>query len=148
VRDEENNNFKLEFDFGQEQSGDAPTEVDFSGQQPIGNCPKCGAGVYEQPLSYLCEHTPPKKCDFRSGKIILRQEVTRAQMQKLLATGKTDLLEAFVSNRTGRKFKAFLVKQPDGKIGFEFAPRALKTPAKAKSPVRKTTRRSRKTTSS
>ena len=44
-------------------------------------------------------------------------------MQKLLATGRTDLLNQFVS-RKGRKFKAFLVKQPDGKIGFEFQARA------------------------
>jgi hypothetical protein len=40
-------------------------------------------------------------------------------MEKLLATGKTDLLE-FVSARTRRGFSAFLVRQPDGKIGFEF----------------------------
>ena len=40
-------------------------------------------------------------------------------MQKLLATGKTDLLQ-FVSARTKRGFSAFLVRQPDGKIGFEF----------------------------
>ncbi len=40
-------------------------------------------------------------------------------MQKLLATGKTDLLP-FVSARTKRGFSAFLVRQPDGKIGFEF----------------------------
>src|SRR5258707_15140307 len=40
-------------------------------------------------------------------------------MQKLLATGKTDLLP-FVSARTRRPFAAYLVRQPDGKIGFEF----------------------------
>jgi topoisomerase IA-like protein len=48
-------------------------------------------------------------------------------MHKLLATGKTDLLQ-FVSARTRRPFAAFLVRQPDGKIGFEFEPR---DPAKA-----------------
>ena len=47
------------------------------------------------------------------------------QMKKLLDTGRTDLLTAFVSKK-GRRFKAFLVKQPDGKIGFEFQPRAPK----------------------
>ena len=55
--------------------------------------------------------------------MILQRPVERAQMQKLLATGKTDLLQ-FVSARTRRPFSAFLVRQPDGKIGFEFAPRA------------------------
>ena len=41
-------------------------------------------------------------------------------MQKLLADGRTDLLTGFVSSRTRRKFKAFLVREPSGKIGFEF----------------------------
>ena len=40
-------------------------------------------------------------------------------MNKLLSSGKTDLLP-FVSARTRRPFSAFLVRQPDGKIGFEF----------------------------
>jgi DNA topoisomerase-3 len=57
-------------------------------------------------------------------------------MQKLLATGRTDLLTNFMSKKN-RKFKAFLVKTPQGKIGFEFLPRAEKpgkTPA-AKEPA-------------
>jgi DNA topoisomerase-3 len=55
--------------------------------------------------------------------MILQQPIEREQMKKLLATGRTDLLTGFVSKKN-RKFKAFLVKQPDGKIGFEFQPRA------------------------
>jgi DNA topoisomerase-3 len=41
-------------------------------------------------------------------------------MSKLLGEGRTELLTGFKSMRTGRNFKAYLVKQPDGKIGFEF----------------------------
>jgi DNA topoisomerase-3 len=52
-------------------------------------------------------------------------------MKKLLSTGRTDLLNAFVSKK-GRRFKAFLVKTPDGKIGFEFQPRKEKAPAAEK----------------
>lgn len=132
VFDEEIKNHKLEFDFGQDQNGDEPIAVDFSDQLSLGRCPKCAAAVFEHGMSYLCENLPLKKCDFRSGKVILRQEITRDQMQKLLAEGKTDLLDGFVSNRNGRKFKAFLVKKDDGKIGFEFAARAAKAPAIAK----------------
>jgi DNA topoisomerase III len=57
--------------------------------------------------------------------VILQQPVEREQMKKLLATGRTDLLTGFVSKK-GRRFKAFLVKTPDGKIGFEFQARAAK----------------------
>ncbi|MDP1718514.1 MAG: topoisomerase C-terminal repeat-containing protein, partial [Burkholderiales bacterium] len=137
VFDEEIKNHQLEFVFGQDQNGDEPVTVDFSDQQPLGHCPKCGASVFEHGMSYLCENAPLKKCDFRSGKIILRQEIGRDQMQKLLADGKTDLLDGFVSNRNGRKFKAFLVKKDDGKIGFEFAARAAKAPAIAKTALTK-----------
>ena len=63
-------------------------------------------------------------CDFKTGKIILTQPVNHEQVTKLLATGKTDLLDGFVSNRTKRKFKAMLVwDEKEGKVGFEFAPR-------------------------
>jgi DNA topoisomerase-3 len=53
-------------------------------------------------------------------------------MAKLLEDGRTDLLTNFKSSRTGRNFKAFLVKQNDGKIGFEFEKKepSAKTAAK------------------
>ena len=119
--------FKIEFDFGQGQGSDSDAPVDFSAQEPLGACPKCAARVFEHGVSYVCEKSvgPQRSCDFRSGRMILQQPVERAQMQKLLATGRTDLLTGFMS-RKNRKFKAFLVKTPQGKIGFEFLPRAEK----------------------
>jgi DNA topoisomerase-3 len=118
--------FKAEFDFGQSADGseEAP---DFSGLEPLGPCPKCKARVFEQPMAYVCEKSlgPEKSCDFRSGRIILQRPIEREQMQKLLATGKTDLLHRFISKK-GRPFSAFLVRGADGKVGFEFAPRAAK----------------------
>ncbi|KNH10388.1 DNA topoisomerase III [Candidatus Burkholderia brachyanthoides] len=120
--DDEIKNFKLEFDFGQDTGGEDGEPPDFSEQMPVGACPKCQSRVYEHGMSYVCENSVanPKTCDFRSGKVILQQEIAREQMQKLLGEGRTDLLTGFKSSRTGRNFKAFLVKQPDGKIGFEF----------------------------
>jgi len=117
--------YKLEFDFGQNDE-DSIDAADFSALTPLGDCPKCGGRVFEHGLNYVCEKAvgPDKSCDFRSGKIILQQEIPQAQFAKLLVEGKTDLLTGFVSNRTRRKFKAYLTKQPDGKIGFEFEPRA------------------------
>ena len=82
-------------------------------------------------MAYVCEKSlgPEKSCDFRSGRIILQRPIEREQMHKLLATGKTDLLHRFISKK-GRPFSAFLVRGADGKVGFEFAPRAAK-PGKA-----------------
>ncbi|MGA7814572.1 DNA topoisomerase III [Caballeronia sp.] len=130
--DDEIKNFKLEFDFGQDNGTEDGEPPDFSEQTSVGACPKCQSKVFELGMSYVCENSVanPKTCDFRSGKVILQQEMTREQMSKLLEEGRTDLLTGFKSSRTGRNFKAFLVKQPDGKIGFEFEKKEPKPGAK------------------
>jgi DNA topoisomerase-3 len=122
---------RTEFDFGQGSAGGEEEAPDFSSQQPLGACPKCGSRVFEHGVAYVCEKAvgAERTCDFRSGKIILQQPVERAQMEKLLATGRTDLLNRFISKK-GRPFKAFLVKTPAGPIGFEFQARAPKAAAK------------------
>jgi DNA topoisomerase-3 len=131
-----------EFDFGQTDSnGDSTAEeVDFSGQEALGACPKCAARVFEHGMAYVCEKSigPAKSCDFRSGTVILQQAVEREQMQKLLGGGRTDLLKNFISARTRRKFSAFLVRGADGKVGFEFEKREPKAKAPAKPAAKKT----------
>jgi DNA topoisomerase III len=121
--------FKAEFDFGPNgQANGATQPVDFSGREPLGKCPKCGGGVFELGMSYVCENSvaPNKTCDFRAGKVILQQPVDPEQMKKLLSTGKTDLLPRFIS-RKGRPFKAFLVLTDKKDVGFEFEKRQPKT---------------------
>jgi DNA topoisomerase-3 len=113
-----NDEFRTEFDFGQ-GSGEGEPAPDFSGHQSLGACPKCSARVFEHGVAYVCEKSlgAERSCDFRSGKIILQQPIERAQKEKLLATGRTVLLNRFISTK-GRPFKAFLVNTPGGKIGF------------------------------
>jgi DNA topoisomerase-3 len=135
VRDDEINNWKLEFDFGEDarQAEGDGEPVDFSSQQSLGACPKCQGHVYEHGSNYVCEHSvgATVTCDFKTGKIILQQPVPREEVHKLLSTGKTSLLENFVSNKTRRKFKAYLAwDKKEGRVGFEFEPRAAKAPAK------------------
>ncbi|AOY98137.1 DNA topoisomerase III [Cupriavidus sp. USMAHM13] len=129
---DDDGHYKMEFDFGQNDDEGDGEPVDFSGQQAVGTCPKCGGAVFEHGMKYVCENTvaSPKSCDFTTGKIILQQEISREQIGKLLTDGRTDLLTGFKSSRTGRNFKAFLVKQADGKIGFEFEAREPKAGAK------------------
>jgi DNA topoisomerase-3 len=154
--DEEIDNWKLEFDFGEDakREGESGEPVDFSGQQSLGACPKCQGHVFELGTSYVCENAVGANvtCDFKSGKIILQQAVAREQMAKLLHGGKTDLLDGFVSNKTRRKFKAYLAyDNKEGKVSFEFEPRparpgaktagaaAAKRPAAKKSTTKKAT---------
>ena len=136
VRDDEIANWKLEFDFGDDAKAGAGDgePVDFSAQESLGHCPKCQGRVFEHGSSYVCEHAVGAHvtCDFKSGKIILQQPVEREQMTRLLATGKTALLENFVSNKTRRKFKAYLAfDAKEGKVTFQFEPRPARPAAKA-----------------
>ena len=136
VHDDEIANWKLEFDFGDDAKAGAGDgePVDFSAQESLGHCPKCQGRVFEHGSSYVCEHAVGAHvtCDFKSGKIILQQPVEREQMTRLLATGKTALLENFVSNKTRRKFKAYLAfDAKEGKVTFQFEPRPARPAAKA-----------------
>ena len=110
--------------FRDEETGEL---ADFSGRESLGACPRCGSPVHVHGSNYVCAKAVPTleqaapSCDFKSGTTILQQEIAPEQMSKLLATGKTDLLEKFVSNKTKRAFKAFLAWDAEaGKVGFEF----------------------------
>jgi DNA topoisomerase-3 len=128
---------RVEFDFGQARAEDEQAPPDFTGQDSLGPCPRCGARVFEHGAVYVCEKAvgPGRSCDFRSGKMILQQPVEPEQMRKLLATGRTDLLTHFISKK-GRRFKAYLVKTAENRIGFEFEARAPReAPAKGPAPA-------------
>lgn len=142
VYDDEIANWKLEFDFGEDakKAENDGEPVDFSGQTSLGACPKCQGHVYEHGANYVCEHSVGAHvtCDFKTGKVILTQPIEPAQVTKLLNDGKTDLLENFVSNKTRRKFKAFLAyDKKEGKVVFEFEPRAAKAAPARKAPAKK-----------
>ncbi|MEY2540996.1 MAG: topoisomerase, partial [Verrucomicrobiota bacterium] len=126
--------FKQEFDFGEGANGEA-VKIDKEKHEALGLCPICQKGqIYVLDKAYACENAlaSPKTCSFRISKFILQREIPREQVEKLIATGKTDLLPKFISKK-GRAFSAHL-KLDNGKIGFEFAPKA---PKKKKSPAPK-----------
>jgi DNA topoisomerase III len=114
---------KPQFDFG-ENGLNGEIQIDKSKHEAIGLCPVCHKGqVFAAERVYVCENAvaSPKTCSFRLGKTILQREIPLDQVQKLIATGKTDLLRKFISKK-GRPFSAYL-KLDKGKVGFEFEPR-------------------------
>jgi DNA topoisomerase-3 len=120
--------FKQQFDFGEGANGAAVT-IDPARHEALGLCPICQKGqVYVLDNAYACENAvaETKTCTFRVSKVILQREIPREQIQKLITNGKTDLLPKFISKK-GRAFSAHL-KLENGKVGFEFAPRAAKKP--------------------
>jgi DNA topoisomerase-3 len=124
--------FKPAFDFG-ENGHDQPVEIDTAKHELLGPCPVCQKGqVYVLDRAYACENAVSKEktCTFRVSKTILQREIPKEQVQKLITTGKTDLLPKFVSKK-GRPFSAHL-KLENGKVGFEFAERKPKKSAPRK----------------
>jgi DNA topoisomerase-3 len=127
---------KQQFDFGENGNGEQE-KIDPARHEALGLCPICLKGqIYVVDRAYACENAiaSPKTCTFRVSKMILQREIPKEQAQKLIATGKTDLLPKFISKK-GRPFSAHL-KLENGKIGFEFAPRApRKKSSRAKKPA-------------
>jgi len=94
-------------------------------------CPKCSTPMEIAPWGYVCKNA---ECGFKAGHTIAGRTLSHAEMGKLLATGKSDLLSGFKSKK-GTTFSATLVMAEDGNIGFEFSdePRAS-TPTDYKCP--------------
>jgi DNA topoisomerase III len=125
--------FKQQFDFG--ENGGEVQKADPSQHEALGLCPICHRGqVYVLDRAYACENATasPKTCSFRVSKHILHREIPKEQVQKLIATGRTDLLHKLISKK-GRPFSAHL-KLENGKVVFEFA---AKTPRKSKASTKK-----------
>ena len=129
-----NDEYRVVFDFeNAREAGTRKAErmIDLSKHTIVGRCPKgCtgdsgSANVYLMDTTFSCENglNGTQRCDFRISRSMLGHTLPVEQARKLLATGKTDLIPNFKSKRTRRKFSAFLVLKPDGKIGFEFPPR-------------------------
>jgi DNA topoisomerase III len=100
-------------------------KIDFTGKEPVGKCPKCGGNIFDTEQGYMCEKSQAdsKPCKFKTiGKIILEQLIEPAQAKKILADGKSDLLDKFIS-KAGKPFPAYLVMDAKGKITFDFPPR-------------------------
>jgi DNA topoisomerase III len=116
---------ETEFVFDNAPIGAEGAKLGLDTQEVIGTCPVCQGRVFETLMSFACENTfgDAPTCKMKVGKLILLQPIDRAQVAKLMGAKKTDLLTGFVSQRTRRKFSAYLVMAADGKTSFEFEPR-------------------------
>jgi len=102
-----------------------PPKIDFTGKAVVGKCPKCDGNIFDTEQGYMCENSQreAKSCKFKTiGKVILEQPIEPAQAQKILAEGKSDQLDKFIS-KAGKPFPAFLVMDKKGKITFDFPDR-------------------------
>jgi hypothetical protein len=98
---------------------EAISKFDFTTQKSVGKCPNCGGKVFLREMGYLCEHweTGPNPCEFKVKLQILNRPIEPAEVSKLLARGRTDLLDKFTPSSC-QTFSAYLIVE-SGKIKFE-----------------------------
>lgn len=122
-RDPETNAWGMRFAFEERPEIDAS---EINAAPAIGNCPICRGRVLDLNEQYVCEHgvNEPRTCSFRMGKTILQRTLSQEEAATLLAEGRTPLLDGFISKRTKRPFKAYLVWDAKKQsVGFEFEKR-------------------------
>jgi DNA topoisomerase-3 len=126
--------FKINFQF---DNDDSETKVELTEEMLIGTATLTDgklAKVYATEKAYYVPAlTSAKDKDgLRIGRSILQKELPAEEILKMLSEGKTNLLKGFVSNKTKRKFDAFLLLDPKThKISFDFPPREPRVGAKA-----------------
>ena len=118
VKDEEKGKWKTEYDFGD--------KFDVATLTPFWTDPKTGAELCEVGSQYVLREKEGEtwKQTFRIGRLMCQKPIPQEQVIKIVADGKSDLIENFTSKK-GRPFSAFL-KREGPKISWEFPPRAPK----------------------
>ena len=124
-------NFAVKFQFGDNPDGTERRPENLEDAPVVGKCPKSAMGLckcktgelVETETAYVCRcpKGEERKCSFRLGKTMLSHTITRAEIESLTNTGKTPVIEDFVSKRTKKKFSAALALDARGGISFEFA---------------------------
>lgn len=146
---------KINFHF---DNDDSDSKVELTEEMVIGTATLHDgtlAKVYQTEKAYFVPAivTPKDKDGLRIGRAILQKELPAEEILKLLSEGKTSLLKGFVSNKTKRKFDAYLLLDPKSyKINFDFPerePRIPKaandaTPAPAKKAAKKAAKKTAK----
>lgn len=126
---------------GEETEARAP--VDFSTAPVVGTDPVTKCKVYATPNGYetnpaeVPAEATKKARPFSMRRKLLGLEIPPEQVEKLLRDKKTDLLSGFTSNKTKRKFDAFLTLRAGGKLGWEFPPREAKPKTAKKAPAKR-----------
>jgi DNA topoisomerase-3 len=129
VKDAETGKWKAELDFGD--------KADLATLTPFWTDPRTGAELCESGNNFVLRERAGDgwKQTFRVGRIMCQKAITRDHAIQLIERGRTDLIQGFIS-RKGRPFDAFL-KREDGRISWEFPPRAPKLDKDGKPIARK-----------
>ena len=85
----------------------------------IGKCPMCGKDIFRGKYGYVCGGYKDG-CPFQIKTYICGKTISVTLAKQLIETGETDVLDGFVSQKSGKTFSAKL-KMSEGKTTFVFA---------------------------
>ncbi len=81
------------------------------------NCPNCSQPLEIAPWGYVCKNA---ECGLRLGHTIAGRILSHSEMQNLIATRETPILDGFISKKSGKTFSAKLLMKDDYSIEFKF----------------------------
>ncbi|ELH7679325.1 topoisomerase C-terminal repeat-containing protein, partial [Escherichia coli] len=92
----------------------SPSAPSGQSQRLSSPCPSCGKQIVIRPKSYSCTG-----CEFKIWNEFSGKKITQAQAEKLIKSGKTDLIKGF-KKKSGGTYDAALVLEDKktGKLGF------------------------------
>ena len=108
---------------------EADRDTGFFGEV-VGICPNCGKNLIRFRKSYGCSGYKDG-CKFSVSISICRRVIPVSQLKKMLEEGRTDLLNGFISPKSGKSFDAYLKLDPGRGAVFEFPPRTVNPAPKA-----------------
>jgi DNA topoisomerase-3 len=112
-------------------AGEGSNDIGYFGDI-LGSCPLCGNEIRRMRSFYGCSGYK-EGCKFSVNTYICGKAVSASNLRKLLAEGKTDPIEGFISKKTGNTFTARLVLDENKKAVFAFDDR--KKPKKQTTPL-------------
>lgn len=86
-----------------------------SGREVVGKCPRCGRDVTESKKGYFCEKHNCRFALWKDNRFLTSKRIglTKMMAQKLLKDGRA-YVSGIYSERTGKKYDAFIVMTDDG----------------------------------
>ena len=85
----------------------------------VGKCPLCSSDVVRTGFGYGCSGYREKGCKFGVSNVICSRVISKANVSKMLESGKTYKIDGFISPKSGKSFSAYL-KLENGRAVFEF----------------------------
>lgn len=83
-------------------------------------CPRCNKRIRETDKMYQCDSaTREVKC-LTLWKNVMKKKIPKGAIKQVVDKGETNLINGFVSPRTGKKFNAKMIWKEDNSFGFKF----------------------------